>query len=91
MYGCEVMEGGPCIGGSIIEAVLLDYLVAEKHVDKEKSLTMGLGAAVRLAERKGVISKKSSDLSSAINEYRNLVHPEKQSGQEKWWTRIAPA
>ncbi|MDE0218038.1 MAG: hypothetical protein OXJ90_02110 [Spirochaetaceae bacterium] len=65
------------LAGSIVEAVLLDYLVAEGHVKKDEALTLDLGSAVRMAHKKEIISKRASDLSGAIRDYRNLVHPGK--------------
>ena len=63
------------LAGSIIEAVLIDYLIAEKHLERDAALKMNFGRAIELAAEKGIISKKLSDLSSAIKEYRNLIHP----------------
>ena len=63
------------LAGSIIEAVLIDYLIAEEHVSRDDALKMDLGKAVKLAAEKSIISKKSAALSSVIKEYRNLIHP----------------
>ena len=63
------------LAGSIIEAVLIDYLIAEEHVSRDEALKMDLGKAVKLAAKRDIISEKAASLSSVIKEYRNLVHP----------------
>lgn len=63
------------LAGSIIEAVLIDYLIAEGHEKRENALKMGLGEAVKLAAERDIISEKAASLSSVLKEYRNLVHP----------------
>jgi hypothetical protein len=63
------------LAGSIIEAVLIDYLIAEGHVARDDGLKMDLGRAIKLAAENGIISDKLSALSSVIKEYRNLIHP----------------
>ncbi len=63
------------LAGSIIEAVLIDYLIAEEHVCRDDALKMDLGKAVKLAAEKSIISEKAAALSSVIKEYRNLIHP----------------
>jgi hypothetical protein len=63
------------LAGSIIEAILIDYLIAEGHVARDDGLKMDLGRAIKLAEEHGIISDKASALSSVIQEYRNLIHP----------------
>ena len=63
------------LAGSIIEAVLIDYLIAEKHISHDGALKMDLGKAIKLAAEKSIISEKTAALSSVIKEYRNLIHP----------------
>ena len=63
------------LAGSIIEAVLLDYLVAENLATYEEALRLDLGSAITLCKDKNIISIKTSDLSSVIRSYRNLIHP----------------
>ena len=63
------------LAGSIIEAVLIDYLIAEGHEKSERALKMDLGNAIKLATEKGIISAQSKDLSNIIRGYRNLIHP----------------
>lgn len=61
--------------GSIVEAVLIDYLLSSDHVSRDKALSMDLGSALPICREKAVISQRTVDLSSAIKDYRNLVHP----------------
>lgn len=63
------------LAGSIIEAVLIDYLVAQGLVDRDGALKLDLAGAIGLAKREKVISARASDLSSVIRDYRNLIHP----------------
>ena len=63
------------LAGSIIEAVLLDYLVSEGHLKREQSLNKDLGTAIEMAAENSIVSEKVSDLASVVRGYRNLVHP----------------
>jgi hypothetical protein len=63
------------LAGSIIEAVLLDYISAEGFASHDEALKMDLGTAINLCKEKKVISSRTSDLSSVIKSYRNLIHP----------------
>jgi hypothetical protein len=63
------------LAGSIIEAVLLDYISAEGFTSHDEALKMDLGTAINLCKDKKVISSRTSDLSSVIKSYRNLIHP----------------
>ena len=63
------------LAGSIIESVLLDYLVSEGHMQRRQALQMDLGNAIEMAAQNSIVSDKISDLSSVVKGYRNLVHP----------------
>ena len=63
------------LAGSIIEAVIADYLIAEKHVSREKAMKMELSQSIDLAAQKGILSEKLRNLSVVVKDYRNLVHP----------------
>jgi hypothetical protein len=63
------------IAGSIVEAVLIDYVIAENIVVREDALKLDFGKVLTLCKDKKIISEKASDLSSAIKGYRNLIHP----------------
>lgn len=63
------------IAGSIVEAVLIDYVIAENIVTREDALKLDFGKVLSLCKDKKIISDKTSDLSSVIKGYRNLIHP----------------
>lgn len=63
------------IAGSIVEAVLIDYVIAENIILREDALTLDFGKVLILCKDKKIISEKTSDLSSVIKGYRNLIHP----------------
>lgn len=62
------------LAGSIIEAVLVDYLVGAKKT-KPDPLGMSLGQLIDACTKTGVLSEKAGELSSALKSYRNLIHP----------------
>jgi len=63
------------IAGSIVESVLIDYVIAENIVAREDALKLDFGKVLTLCKDKKIISEKTSDLSSVIKGYRNLIHP----------------
>lgn len=63
------------LAGSVIEAVLIDYLIVEGHLDREVGLRADLGKAIELAKKHGIISERSGALSTVVKDYRNLIHP----------------
>jgi len=63
------------IAGSIIEAVLLDFLLAEGICSEDEALKMDFGTAITICDEKKIISSKTINLSSVIKDYRNLIHP----------------
>lgn len=65
------------MAGSIIEAVLIDYLLTIHYKNKSETeiLKMDLGQAILACKEEGILSSKSSDLSSVVRTYRNLIHP----------------
>lgn len=64
------------LAGSIIEALLVDYLLSTDHCSKDP-LKMTLDQAVEAAKNDGVLSGKTVDLCTVIRHYRNLIHPGK--------------
>jgi len=62
------------LGGSIIEAVLIDFLLASGY-DESKALTMDLAAVTDICKQQGVVSEKAAELISVVRSYRNLIHP----------------
>lgn len=63
------------LAGSIVEAMLIDTLVASEHVSKQDGLKMSLAQAIATAREKGIISETTAELCSVVKEYRNLIHP----------------
>ena len=74
-FDAESWKAVHVLAGSIIEAVLVDYLLAEDIVSRDNALKMDLGSAISHCKDKKVISVKTGDLSSVIKDYRNLIHP----------------
>jgi hypothetical protein len=68
------------LAGSIVEAVLVDYLIeaAQKAGDvkaEEEALKADLAHAIAACRDAGILSEKTANLSSVIKGYRNLIHP----------------
>lgn len=65
------------LAGSIIEAILIDYLIVVNYQKNGATnpLNMSLAEAVSACRRENIISQKAADLSSVIRQYRNLIHP----------------
>lgn len=62
------------LAGSIVEAVLIDYLAAIGY-NKAKPLQMTLDQVIKACKDEGVITERTVDLSNVIRSYRNLIHP----------------
>ena len=65
------------LAGSIVEAVILDTLLASDlqartNVDP---LKLVLANAIDLAKKDGFISQRTSELASVVRDYRNVIHP----------------
>lgn len=76
------------VAGSIIEAVLIDYLVAspnEKRTQQDP-LRLDLADAIAIAKVEGILTDRTADLSSVVRSYRNLIHP----GRAKRLSEPAP-
>ena len=63
------------LAGSIVEALLCDYLLDHAIITKAKSLNISLGSAISIAKENSIISERTASLSSVIQGYRNLIHP----------------
>src|SRR4051794_33612491 len=62
------------LGGSIVEAVLVDYLMSAGHTTPDP-LEMTLAQLISACKKAGVLSQRTSELSAALKSYRNLIHP----------------
>ncbi len=65
------------LAGSIIEAILADYLVATEYSKKKHKdpLKMDLSELIVACREEGILTQRSADLSTVVREYRNLIHP----------------
>lgn len=64
------------LAGSIIEAILIDYLIAIGYQQADP-LTMNLEDAISACREEGALSEKSEYIVYAMRSYRNLLHPAK--------------
>lgn len=62
------------LAGSIIEAVLIDYLIAIDY-HNEDPLRVTLERAITICKQEGILSEKTEHIAHAIQSYRNLIHP----------------
>jgi hypothetical protein len=69
------LKSAHVLAGSIVEAVLIDYLIAENIVTREIALKFDLAAAIDKCRAEQVITGKTADLCSVVRAYRNLIHP----------------
>lgn len=64
------------LAGSIVEALLVDYLLAANDPPRSKDpLRMDLAEAVTLCKEESVVTARTADLSAVVRSYRNLIHP----------------
>lgn len=71
----RALKAAHVLAGSIIEALLADYLVSMETLEEGPVQRMNLSQIVEECTDAGLISQKVADLSSAIRGYRNLIHP----------------
>ncbi len=79
-FGGECWKAVHVLAGSIIEAVLIDHLLAinGQTSDSDHLYTLTLGQLIDLCVKKQIISKKTANLATVIKDYRNLIHPGRQ-------------
>jgi hypothetical protein len=70
----EAWKAALVISGSIVEALLVDYLITSGQ-KKPDPLKMELGALIERCQNAGALSSRAADLSSVVRSYRNLIHP----------------
>ena len=63
--------------GSVIEAILIDHLVAVKYnsLTTEQLLRLDLGKAISACKSLNILSDNTAHLCVVIQDYRNLIHP----------------
>lgn len=76
----QCWKGVQVLAGSIVEALLVDYLAstANSRVGKDP-LKIDLADAIKICREEGVLSDRVADLCSVIRSYRNLIHPGRMS------------
>jgi adenylate kinase family enzyme len=62
------------LSGSILEAILVDYLIADGFPETD-ALKLMLAQAITECRNRGVLSQRAHDLSTVIRSYRNMIHP----------------
>lgn len=72
--GADAVKAALVLSGSIIEAVLVDYLVSTGQ-KKPDPLRMELADLIKACATAGVLTERTAELSSVIRSYRNLIHP----------------
>lgn len=65
------------LSGSIVEAILIDYLVSSNYQNRTSTdlLKLDLGNAITICREEGILSPRAAELSSVVRSYRNLIHP----------------
>jgi hypothetical protein len=65
------------LAGSIIEALLIDYLLETNDPRRpgKDVLKLDLAEAIALCQSEQILSTRSAELSSVVKSYRNLIHP----------------
>jgi hypothetical protein len=76
-FQAKAWKSAHVAAGSVVEAVLIDYLIFSDVKSKGKGdpLKMDLATAINACQLEGAISEKTAHLCSAIKDYRNLIHP----------------
>jgi len=65
------------LAGSIVEALLVDYLVATEGTRSggKDPLRLDLAEAISICKSEGLLNDRTADLSTVVRLYRNLIHP----------------
>jgi hypothetical protein len=65
------------IAGSIVEAVLVDYILATANASRSQKdpLKYDLAEAISTCRGEKAITEPTADLCSVVRSYRNLIHP----------------
>ncbi len=63
------------LAGSIVEALLVDTLLALPGWSGKDPLAMQLSEVISSCKQEKIISERAADLSSVLRSYRNLIHP----------------
>ncbi len=73
----EAWKSVQVLAGSIVESLLIDYLVSTTNPARsgKDPLKMDLAEAIAMCRAESVLSQRTTDLCSVIRSYRNLIHP----------------
>jgi hypothetical protein len=73
----EAWKSAQVLAGSIVEGLLMDYLVSRPDANSsdEKILKLDLSDAIAKCREQKAISDRTADLCAVIRSYRNLIHP----------------
>lgn len=65
------------LAGSIVEALLIDYLLATPNPQRsvKDPLRLDLAEVISICRTEKILSDRAADLCSVIRSYRNLIHP----------------
>lgn len=76
-FSCEAWKAVHVLAGSIIEALLIDYLLSIKHKGWPEKKILGLQFVDIITECHEIklLSEQTKALTTVIKNYRNLVHP----------------
>jgi hypothetical protein len=76
-FGASAWKSTQVMAGSIVEALLIDYLLAtpSTSVGGKDPLKLDLAEAITACRSDGLLSSRDAELSSVIRSYRNLIHP----------------
>ena len=74
-YDAQAWKAVHILAGSIIEAILVDYVISENLMADDNAVKTPLAKLVEVCRERGLISDRVSSLMTVIREWRNLVHP----------------
>lgn len=76
----EAWKGAQVLAGSIVEALIVDHIIATKvSIPNSKDpLRLELSEAVAISRNNKSITDRTADLCSVVRSYRNLIHPGRQ-------------
>jgi hypothetical protein len=75
-FEAESWKAVHVLAGSVIEALLVEYLVVSGVRPKGKDpLTVTLGEAIEECQKAKVLTPKTASLCDVVKDYRNLIHP----------------
>jgi hypothetical protein len=75
--GAGAWKAAHVLAGSIVEALLVDYIAGTDIPERLKvdPLSLDLGSAIKLAKEEKILSDRVVALSEVVRQYRNLIHP----------------